>query len=133
MRSHILISAESSPDSNTLPSPNGGSRDWDGGDGYRGRGGGRGRGRGRGRGGHQNTDWDDRRDYSRDRDGRRGRHDDDHVGRGGRGGGYNDRYDSRGGYVGGGSGGYGNGSTPSSFAPPMNQPQAVGAVNCLPM
>ncbi|EKM83987.1 hypothetical protein AGABI1DRAFT_96937 [Agaricus bisporus var. burnettii JB137-S8] len=103
---------------------NGASRDWDGGENYRGRGGGRGRGRGRGRGGHSNNDWGDRRDYGRDRESRRGRHEDSHSGRGGR---YDDRYDDRGGY---GGPGYGGSQTPTSFVPPpMSQPPAPSGAN----
>jgi transcription initiation factor TFIID subunit 15 len=102
---------------------NGSPRDWDGGENYRGRGGGRGRGRGRGRGGHSNNDWDDRREYGRDREPRRGRHEDGHGGRGGR---YDDRYDNRGGY---GGPGYGGSPTPTSFVPPpMSQPPAPSGV-----
>ncbi|KAL9716348.1 hypothetical protein Ac2012v2_000795 [Leucoagaricus gongylophorus] len=114
---------------------NGGRRDWEGIDIHRGRGSGgsRGRGRGRGRGGHsgghQINEWEDRREYGRDRDPRRGRYENEHSGRGGRGGGYGDKFDNRNGGYGGGSGGgnsAGYNSTPPSFAPSSTgQPSTI--------
>ena len=71
------------------------------------------------------NEWEDRREYGRDRDPRRGRHDNEHGGRSGRNGGYGDKFDNR-------NGGYGSGNSYNStppFAAPTAQSLASSGVS----